>query len=480
MCLKGGKWCIVMKKQVFNPYLPLSEYVPDGEPHIFNDRVYVYGSHDEENGKSFCPLDYVCYSAPVTDLSDWKYEGIIYKRTDDPMNEDGSHALYAPDVCEGADGRYYLYYSLDFLNLIAVAVCDTPAGKYKFHGMVQYPEGNLLTENMPFDPAIMNDNGRIYLYYGFAPTIHKIPGLPDNLHMPGCSVVELENDMITVKSNPKQVIPSTLYSKDTGFEGHEYFEAPSIRKINDIYYLVYSSILSHELCYCVSNYPDQEFKYQGTIISNGDVGLNGRGSNEKVAAIGNNHGGLVCADKQWYIFYHRHTHTNAFSRQGCAEPVTIDENGLIKQVEVTSCGLNRNPLDKEGEYPAIICCNLTNGNMPNHTEETPLEPFPHITNDGEERYITDITDGTLIGYKYFELSKMKALTIKYRGDGNGRIVISGDGDDDIFAVVEIEHNQNWVEVTADIDVAEGKQPLYLTYQGEGAIDILTIRLCAKD
>ena len=46
-------------KQVFNPYLPLNEYIPDGEPHVFGDRVYIYGSHDKENGDDFCMLDYV-------------------------------------------------------------------------------------------------------------------------------------------------------------------------------------------------------------------------------------------------------------------------------------------------------------------------------------------------------------------------------------------------------------------------------------
>ncbi len=35
-----------MKKQVFNPFFPLNEYIPDGEPHVFGDRVYLYGSHD--------------------------------------------------------------------------------------------------------------------------------------------------------------------------------------------------------------------------------------------------------------------------------------------------------------------------------------------------------------------------------------------------------------------------------------------------
>lgn len=68
-----------MKKQAFNPYLPSYEYVPDGEPYVFGDRLYVYGSHDAFGGKGFCVNDYVCYSASVDDLGDWRYEGIIYK-----------------------------------------------------------------------------------------------------------------------------------------------------------------------------------------------------------------------------------------------------------------------------------------------------------------------------------------------------------------------------------------------------------------
>lgn len=65
---------------VFNPYLPSWEYVPDGEPHVFGDRVYVYGSHDAFGAPIFCVNDYVCWSAPVNDLSDWRYEGVIYRR----------------------------------------------------------------------------------------------------------------------------------------------------------------------------------------------------------------------------------------------------------------------------------------------------------------------------------------------------------------------------------------------------------------
>ena len=111
--------------QAFNPYLPSWEYIPDGEPYVFGDRVYVYGSHDKFNAPIFCVKDYVCWSAPVSDLSDWSC-GVIFRKDQDPMNKWGIRLLFAPDVARGPDGRYYLYYAYDFLGAIGVAVCDTP------------------------------------------------------------------------------------------------------------------------------------------------------------------------------------------------------------------------------------------------------------------------------------------------------------------------------------------------------------------
>lgn len=87
---------------------------------MFGDRVYVYGSHDAFGAPIFCVNNYVCWSAPVDDLSDWRYEGVIYKKTQDSGNPFGIRALYAPDVTQGPDGRYYLYYAFDFLGEIGV------------------------------------------------------------------------------------------------------------------------------------------------------------------------------------------------------------------------------------------------------------------------------------------------------------------------------------------------------------------------
>ena len=73
-----------------NPFLPLNKYIPDGEAHVFGNRVYLYGSHDAPNATRFCIDDYVVYSADVNDLSNWKYHGKSYLKSQDPHSKNGN------------------------------------------------------------------------------------------------------------------------------------------------------------------------------------------------------------------------------------------------------------------------------------------------------------------------------------------------------------------------------------------------------
>ena len=61
-----------------NPYLPTWEYIPDGEPRVFGDRVYIYGSHDEAGSDHFCDYVLKCWSAPINNLNDWTCHGDIF------------------------------------------------------------------------------------------------------------------------------------------------------------------------------------------------------------------------------------------------------------------------------------------------------------------------------------------------------------------------------------------------------------------
>lgn len=159
--------------------------------------------------------------------------------------------------------------------------------------------------------------------------------------------------------------------------------------------------MNHELCYATSKYPNRDYTYRGVIISNGDIGINGRKPKDRLYPTGTNHGSIEYINGQYYIFYHRQTHNTAFSRQACAEPITIEPDGTIRQVEITSCGLNGGPLKADGTYPAAICCNLTNGKMPHLSNVRKNPPAPNVNHEGEIRFIKDVTKGTMIGYKYF-------------------------------------------------------------------------------
>ena len=84
----------MIKKQIYNPYLHSYEYIPDGEPYVFGDRLYVFGSHDRFNGMNYCQNNYVCWSAPIDDLSDWRFHGEIYNKNQD-TNKKVDWNLYA-------------------------------------------------------------------------------------------------------------------------------------------------------------------------------------------------------------------------------------------------------------------------------------------------------------------------------------------------------------------------------------------------
>ncbi len=465
-----------MKKQVFNPYLPLNEYVPDGEPYVFGDRVYIYGSHDEAGSKIYCAGHYVGWSAPLDDLTDWQYHGEIYKRTQDPSNPEDKLQLWAPDVVQGPDGRYYLYYCFPFRPEIGVAVSDSPAGPFEFYGHVHNPDGTTLSEKLPFDPAVLvDDDGRVFIYYGFAGLPN--PNFPPIELSPGCLVVELEQDMVTVKEGPKMCAPGEANADGSDFEGHAFFEAASIRKIGNTYYLVYSSQLSHELCYATSKYPDRDFSYGGIIVSNGDVGFNGR--DKAVNMTGNNHGGIVEIKGQWYIFYHRQTHATESSRQGCAEKIEIQPDGSIPQVEITSCGLNGGPLLGRGSYSAAYACHLTGGNdqgiMIYGQDRKEVQPYIYEENENLH-YIANVGNGTVFGWKYFSFESLTKLVLIVRGDAAGKLEVfvqcpEGDAEPVCSLPVVLNDRSGWVNVSFELDhPLNGNLPLYFRYLGDGSMD----------
>lgn len=477
--------------QVFNPFLPQNVYIPDGEPHVFGDRVYLIGSHDKEGGDSFCLEDYEFYSAPLSDLTDWTSKGPNFSAKQDPMYGEDAEYLYAPDMVQGNDGRYYLYYCLagwrgkgGYSHPIGVAVCDTPDGHFEYLGVVQNPDGTPYLDWVCFDPALINDNGTIRIYFGsgafraknitplnaflLIPVYSKVYGKPkESFHIKpgplGANTAELEDDMLTLKSAPKRICDTP------DFKQHEFFEGASIRKIGDTYYFVYSSEINHELCYATSKYPDHDFRFGGTLISNGDVGLNGRKEKDRVNATGTTHGGIECINGQWYVFYHRLTHGCDYSRQGCAEKLTLLPDGSFKQVEVTSYGLNAGDLSGIGTYPATICCQLTNGHMP-HLSNQKGSGMPMVTHCGEERFVGDARAKTNVVYKYFDLTDTASVSVTARGEGTLTVLVGKD------VVGELQYaGSEWT--AKQLSLSGGKEHTALTFRvTNGTLDILSFEL----
>lgn len=472
--------------QISNPLLPENEFLPDPEVHIFDGRIYMYGSHDIYNGRTFCLGDYVCYSADVNDLSSWKYEGIIYKRIQDPNGKRFSLfcGLGAPDVAKGKDDRYYLYYFCGGNGLISVASCDKPAGKYEFIGYVKHADGELLGKKQndifQFDPAILIDE-KIYLYSGFCPkSFPKLlaHGAPFSKHGP--IVAELDDDMVTIKNIKFLGIPTIFNSEGTSFAGHEFFEASSIRKINNKYYFVYSSINNDELCYAISDYPDRGFEFGGILISNGDIGLGGINHSQALNYPGNNHGSILTIGDKHYIFYHRQTNGNSFSRQVCAEKLLIDENGRFLQSGMTSSSIDEYPLRGEGKYSTSIVCHLFSKNGTYFYSALKKKKHPRLVlrkiESEMKQVITNFSDGDTAGFRYFSFISLKNLYITIKGKATGEMIVKDSLNGKIITKILIINNRSINVFKGETENLFGVKSLYFTFVGKGHFDFISFSL----
>ena len=374
-----------------NPYLPNWEYIPDGEPRVFGARIYVYGSHDRKDSIDFCDYKLKVWSAPVSDPTKWVCHGDIFRSRDghdSPSDVDWTdELLFAPDVVERG-GKYYLYaYIVNAKGCVAVA--DRPEGPFRLLSRYEYDIPNHYDNGTFIDPGVLvDDDGRVYIYCGYQ----------------GSYMCELKDNMYEAVpgSYKLDIIPTA--------EPHRFFEACSPRKINGTYYLIYSPQRGSCLDYATSDSPTGPFTYRGTIIDNG-IDFPG----------GNDHGSVCCVNGQWYIFYHRMTNGTIMSRRGCVERIEILPDGTIPQVEMTSLGFEEslNPYDFT---QADTACVLKGGC---YITETSVF----------ERPIVNVTDGCVMGWKYFDFgedfaSKTMQIRLKLRGTGSrGRVHVRLDSED---------------------------------------------------
>ena len=402
-----------------NPVLPPDWHMPDSEAHVMPDgKLYLYGSFDD--GKHiYCSSRYHVVSTP--DMEHWtihdcsfdssriswawdpaspRYPGIDWEHPspfiqkmmrekpeahpdlvkeekpeeEQDLDSEGRklHLLYAPDGIE-KNGKYYLYFCMDD-DREGVAVSDRPEGP--FDGAVQLPCGGI-------DPAVfVDDDGQAYYYWGQI-----------NAHG-----VKLHEDMM---SFCREDVVDNLVTE----EQHYFHEGSSVRKIGDTYYYVFADVERGKptsLGYATGKSPLGPFTYRGIIIDNADCDPDSW----------NNHGSIECFNGQWYVFYHRSSRGTESFRRLCVEPITINPDGSIDEVKMTSQGAGE-PFGPGEEIMGYQACGLKG--------TVRIAP----DKDGCDR-LMEISDGDEAVFRYVKSgSGFAALHLKASGSGTVEVFLDG-------------------------------------------------------
>jgi arabinoxylan arabinofuranohydrolase len=437
-----------------NPYLPLWEHLPDGEPRVFEDpdkpgkfRAYIIGSHDVR-ANSYCGPDIRAWSAPVEDLSTWRDEGPIF--TYQIRNQ--WDVMYAPDLVEvkGKDGKkvYYLYpHSRGGGREAMVAKGDRPDGPFTPINMTEDGTRTVPGSTMGFDPAVYIDyitdqndpdfeiGFRAYGFWGFQ---RSLAGQLDQKTMysirPGQQVIDRfipASSRYGVIRDPQGTqYPNVYPDQDLG--AFNFFEAASIRKIGNKYVWVYSGYSGPDYGVDSSNstlrygYGDSAlgpWKTGGVLVDSRAVVLNQDGSKLQTTYAGHNtHGSIQLINDQYYVFYHRAPRGFGNARQAMVAPVKVewDEKPVsaggkvtisgfdpyakdqvwtaktsqghhYTGAEVTSEGFHIYGLDPYQYYSAGYACYLSNQRLVQDSWDMWDNNMP----------LAGVQNGNIIGFKYF-------------------------------------------------------------------------------
>ena len=441
-----------------NPYLPLWEHLPDGEPRVFEDpdqpgkfRAYIIGSHDVHYDK-YCGNDVRMWSAPVEDLSQWRDEGPIFTWFVGGQWD----TMYAPDLVETTDrttGKktYWLYpHSRGWRRVAMVCKGDRPNGPFTPVNLT--PDG---TQCLPgslidFDPSVFIEpvnnkkdpdyqkGYRAYVFYGFQ---HSTACQLDQETMyskrPG---TELIDPFIPASSRDGKLLDKEGSEYKALYKGQNpldfnFFEASSIRQVGNKYVMVFSGYSGQEygqgqtnsaLRYAYGDSPLGPWRSGGVLVDSRGIVPNGDGSKLITTNAGHNtHGSLQEINGQWYVFYHRPPRGFGNARQAMVAPVKIewDKKPVAKGGQVRITGYD--PFAKDQKWTA----KATDGNEYTGAEVTSegfqifgLPPYAYYSagiacymagpNSGQ--YMQDNHDvwnnsmdlaglqgGSIIGFKYF-------------------------------------------------------------------------------
>ena len=254
-------------------------YIADPSAHVFNERIYIYTSHDIDAGIPFSDLgdhfameDYhvISMNSPEDEAID---HGVALHVKDVPW---AKRQMWAPDAAY-KHGKYYLFYPAkkeDDIFQIGVAVSDAPTGPFT-------AEAQPIKGSYSIDPAVFeDDNGNHYLYFGGI-WGGQLQSYRDNEYNPGNKeplafepalgprVALLTNNMKEFAEEVKEIILLDGEGKPILAGDHErrFFEGPWMHKYNGKYYFSYSTGNTHFICYAVGSNPYGPFTYKGRILN---------------------------------------------------------------------------------------------------------------------------------------------------------------------------------------------------------------------
>jgi len=442
-----------------NPYLPLWEHLPDGEPRVFEDpdnpgkyRAYIIGSHDITY-TAYCGSDIRMWSAPVEDLSQWRDEGPIFTWFVDGQWD----TMYAPDLVEVKDkttGKktYYLYpHSRGRGRVAMVCKGDRPDGPFFPVNATPDDRGCLPGSIIDFDPSVFIEpvtnkkdpdfarGFRAYAFYGFQHST-AIELDPDTMYSmrPGTEIHDYfipASARYGVVRDPEGTQYPSLY-KDQNPGEFNFFEASSIRQVGNKYVMVFSGYSGPDyglestnsaLRYAYGDSPLGPWRSGGVLVDSRGVVPDETGEHLMTAnAAHNTHGSLQEINGQWYVFYHRPPRGFGNARQPMVAPVKIEwdkkkvadggtlritaydpyaadekwvaaaaDGNTYKGAEVTSEGFQIFGLPPYRYYSAGYACYMAGGTNSNEWMQDNHDVWDNSMD------LAGITNGGIIGFKYF-------------------------------------------------------------------------------
>lgn len=313
-------------------YLFPEDYMADPSANVFNNRIYIYPSHDRDSGSAedddgghFEMRDYHVLSldqveqGPVTD------HGCILSLEQVPW---AGRQMWDNDVVE-KNGRYHLVFSCKDKNDVfhlGVAVADRPEGPF-------VPQPDPIRGSYSIDPcAFKDDDGAVYVYFGGIwggqlqwyrdNKMLKAERLPegDEPALPG-RVARLTDDCLQFAEAPRPVPVVDAQGRPLRADDpHRFFEASWMHKYRGRYYYSYSTGDSHLLCYATGDNPYGPFTYRGVILD---------------PVVGwTTHHSIVEFRGRWYLFYHDcvPSRGTTWLRSLKVQELYYDENGAIQKV----------------------------------------------------------------------------------------------------------------------------------------------------